>query len=688
MQLSPEQLLSALEQYIELPETRRRLTAEQVSWFTNPENGFLLIYACLTASAEMVADIGDNIGPWLEIAISEMSLSLNKMPPECKVEMEQAITRLLGHAKQEGVLNREWLFIILAILKRNQFSLDVDMDDFLSNDTAGSSRPFAVTFDHQELPDIQNMLAQAEVNNGLDFVEFFQQGLSLLPVDALPLFFKQVLDCPFGIDGLLLLTQYFDEAVAKACAQVLSDCHASSWERLTQPQLLTLCTRFNRHPDIGSHFKHWQKHVLRYCRPQREALLHGLYVSMVDGVDCANMLIDVSLGEDRTKLAMMFYLTTGIQESLLGLAPGCTLEELVTKTAEEIEIHKLKPEWLALVLPGILAIHRENDTPLDMASLYWLAHLPPQWTQPQAFELSAWGEALGFKADYRRQELNRMSIYALGETVFSWLAPQEYMAEAKAPRELRKRYFLPHKVQFQRRLSYCAAIEHFRESGNKRSEQAYLDMALVFDEPNIQRKKFALLDTLAELSFETYLQHCQAFMPEPMGLVLKLQLQGVRPVIWRRIQLNNQLSLNELHQVIQASMGWENGHLYLFADERQAIDQEHYDDIRIGHLLKEPGDTLSYIYDFGDNWEHSLVLEKCLDIPSSMPKVTAGKGLCPVEDCGGSWGWSQLLRLHKRPNLDEEELEQLSWYGLSQLEPLPVFDKAESNKRLAELFSS
>ena len=117
-------------------------------------------------------------------------------------------------------------------------------------------------------------------------------------------------------------------------------------------------------------------------------------------------------------------------------------------------------------------------------------------------------------------------------------------------------------------------------------------------------------------------------------------------------------------------------------------DGEDEDEFAIGDVLVEPGERLRYTYDFGDDWEHDIRLEKVLPPDadrhgSAVPVCLAGKGACPPEDCGGDWGYASLKETIADPS-DEEHEERLEWLGLedpSDFDPA-AFDLASVNARL------
>lgn len=134
-------------------------------------------------------------------------------------------------------------------------------------------------------------------------------------------------------------------------------------------------------------------------------------------------------------------------------------------------------------------------------------------------------------------------------------------------------------------------------------------------------------------------------------LTLTIELRGSQPRVWRRLQLPGALTLDAVHTLLQAAMGWTDSHLHRFqvgAGHLQpyfvtAFDQEEGDrgtpeaHARLDQVLRAPGDELVYLYDFGDGWEHLLTLESLTASSGSggEPRCLDGAGNCPPEDVGG-----------------------------------------------------
>ena len=140
--------------------------------------------------------------------------------------------------------------------------------------------------------------------------------------------------------------------------------------------------------------------------------------------------------------------------------------------------------------------------------------------------------------------------------------------------------------------------------------------------------------------------------------------------IWRCLLVPSDLTLDLLHYVLQAAMGWENDHLHEFRVGQHSYGEPDIEDmmdegeVQLNQVLRRVGSKVEYTYDFGDNWEHSIVLEKRLPIDPKLtyPLCIAGERACPPEDCGGVGGFFQLMEAIRNPDHPEHE-EQLEWVG-------------------------
>ena len=154
-------------------------------------------------------------------------------------------------------------------------------------------------------------------------------------------------------------------------------------------------------------------------------------------------------------------------------------------------------------------------------------------------------------------------------------------------------------------------------------------------------------------------------------LQFTIQLMGSNPLIWRTFKVSDSYRLDRFHQVIQIVMGWHNAHLHEFRiKERQfgmlmgdGFDFPEVEDettIFLKDLSLEQGVMISYLYDFGDSWEHLIKLEKITTEKLEVPVCLEGERAGPPEDCGGVWGYSDLLEILKKPS-DPEYDSWMEW---------------------------
>jgi hypothetical protein len=181
-------------------------------------------------------------------------------------------------------------------------------------------------------------------------------------------------------------------------------------------------------------------------------------------------------------------------------------------------------------------------------------------------------------------------------------------------------------------------------------------------------------------------------IPAPRALQLKVTLKNIKPAIWRRVLVSEDMTLADLHLILQVAMGWENYHLHGFTIHGQRFGPPDPDDFvpvvderkhRIGALVHK-GTKFEYEYDFGDGWEHTILVEAVREptATETMPSCLEGKRACPPEDCGGAWGYADLLDALADPK-NERHDELREWVGGEY--DAERLELAEVNEALAEL---
>lgn len=183
---------------------------------------------------------------------------------------------------------------------------------------------------------------------------------------------------------------------------------------------------------------------------------------------------------------------------------------------------------------------------------------------------------------------------------------------------------------------------------------------------------------------------------EIIGYLIRIELNYLTPKIWREVEVPKKLTLPLFHDVIQICMGWEDYHLHQFLKDgkRYGIPDEDFDDdntiSEVGHCLHEffpkKGSKLIYEYDFGDSWEHTIICKKIIKRADKMeikPEVLDGERACPPEDCGGVYGYVDLLEALSDPNHEDHD-SMIEWLG-GKFDP-DEFDLKEINLALNEEF--
>jgi hypothetical protein len=180
---------------------------------------------------------------------------------------------------------------------------------------------------------------------------------------------------------------------------------------------------------------------------------------------------------------------------------------------------------------------------------------------------------------------------------------------------------------------------------------------------------------------------------KPTGIFqLKVTLSEVEPAIWRRLLVPSNITLGTLHHALQAAMGWMDSHLHqfmfrdrTFSDPSVAEGEFEFEDERKIRLdaVVGIGQSLVYEYDFGDSWEHELLVEESLEPDERLqyPLCVAGARACPPEDVGGVGGYENFVQAIKDPDREDHD-QMVAWVG-GLFDP-EGFDVNAANRALRE----
>lgn len=187
---------------------------------------------------------------------------------------------------------------------------------------------------------------------------------------------------------------------------------------------------------------------------------------------------------------------------------------------------------------------------------------------------------------------------------------------------------------------------------------------------------------------------------QPYVITLHVQIEDIAPPIWRRIEVDADITLRGLHHIIQAAFGWTSSHLHEFVLEGRTYSmldndgvresladtgREAFDDRKTSLLrLSYPAQTFVYEYDFGDSWMHTVTVEKIEAVGDKMgcANIIGGERACPPEDIGGPFGYEAFLEALSAPD-SEQAQELVAWMG--EAYDAEAFDRRLANSALLRM---
>jgi hypothetical protein len=161
---------------------------------------------------------------------------------------------------------------------------------------------------------------------------------------------------------------------------------------------------------------------------------------------------------------------------------------------------------------------------------------------------------------------------------------------------------------------------------------------------------------------------------------LQVTLLDVVPSVVRVVDVPASATLPELHDILQAAVGWSDAHLHQFLTDDTTYGVPDKDLVGIqqdetGVRLRDLPDTFGYAYDLGDGWEHEV---RVIGAGTGEPGCVYGEGACPPEDCGGPPGYQHLLEVLADPAHDEHD-QLRRWVG-----PRADFDQEETDRHVRQ----
>ena len=173
-------------------------------------------------------------------------------------------------------------------------------------------------------------------------------------------------------------------------------------------------------------------------------------------------------------------------------------------------------------------------------------------------------------------------------------------------------------------------------------------------------------------------------MTEPI-IVVRIELRDIYPKIWRRVEVPLSFSLMSLHDIIQITFGWDGSHPFGFRVRDHAYGDRAAWRIRLQSLASSGIKRFTYIYDFGDSWQHDIFLRSIRTGKADIdyPVLVAGARRGPPEDIGGVWGYERYLAAVRDPT-GAERRQMMEWYEDSFFDNYDPedFDKERTNRKL------
>jgi hypothetical protein len=193
---------------------------------------------------------------------------------------------------------------------------------------------------------------------------------------------------------------------------------------------------------------------------------------------------------------------------------------------------------------------------------------------------------------------------------------------------------------------------------------------VIFLDQRLENRFQSREDKTSQTYFPTDSGESELLKPENSVYQFIIELEGIQPPIWRRILIPGNSTLRDLHQAIQDVMGWQDYHMHQFRVpdpfSGNPLEMKNHDEKKeiIGDYFTMETPYGEYIYDFGDYWEHTILLEMVtsLDEGATYPRCIEGERAAPPEDCGGVGGYLEMLEVLEDPE-DEEYQETVEWLG-------------------------
>lgn len=679
--------------------TFEQLTRDELAYLAEPTTLLFALPFGMTMPDEAAEAYSDTFLPYFDFMANELRIQLRNGDAQ---EMLPILNSCLLDLLEGGEINLQMAYSMVKVLKSHQLPIERTVLDTLG-ELQAQEKPTNVKslpVDPQQMLDqMAKQITQQGIDSGFAFCQMISDELAVYPVEGVKVLLSCFLKQKWIVDALLLLSLHKESEIASVAAELLNDVADKQWKFLTNRNYLLLVQRF-ADEKVKAHLPKWNRLAMQHAKQSKPSQVVELYAAFADGQHSTLFLALVkdADGKHFHQVGGVFRLGYGLVDSYF--SPNINrhhFQHMVETIKAEVGAIPCDPLLLRHLFPW--ALHEQQASPERMSvdTLQTLALLPSAWSEPQAFNIDHIAEICHFDAQQteQRDRGRKMSRMLLSTPmVDTWLVHDIDPTLTKA-RQVRDHCYLAQPQRYIEALSHAALLAHFSLLPPNllvAKAASYLACAFLLQEGGVGRKAFPLFDWLAEESLHESQQDQQldkifSELAEPTGYVLKVQLMESKPKVWRRFTVSSGIDMHSLHNLLQDVMGWDNYHGYTFLTQLGNIDNSSEsplpaDDLPLMAVLRNEGDSMGYVYDFGDHWQHTVVLEKINKRDCWQPKVTAGNGACPPEDCGGIWGYNALLEAAAKAQPSQEEQEQLEWYGMEDGWDAKAFDKNEVNELL------
>ena len=661
--------------------TFEQLTRDELAYLAEPTTLLFALPFGMTMPDEAAQAYSDTFLPYFDFMANELRIQLRNGDAQ---EMLPILNSCLLDLLEGGEINLQMAYSMVKVLKSHQLPIERAVLDTLG-ELQAQEKPTNVKslpVDPQQMLDqMAKQITQQGIDSGFAFCQMISDELAVYPVEGVKVLLSCFLKQKWIVDALLLLSLHKESEIASVAAELLNDVADKQWKFLTNRNYLLLVQRF-ADEKVKAHLPKWNRLAMQHAKQSKPSQVVELYAAFADGQHSTLFLALVkdADGKHFHQVGGVFRLGYGLVDSYF--SPNINrhhFQHMVETIKGEVGAIPCDPLLLRHLFPW--ALHEQQASPERMSvdTLQTLALLPSAWSEPQAFNIDHIAEICHFDAQQteQRDRGRKMSRMLLSTPmVDTWLVHDIDPTLTKA-RQVRDHCYLAQPQRYIEALSHAALLAHFSLLPPNllvAKAASYLACAFLLQEGGVGRKAFPLFDWLAEESLHESQQDQQldkifSELAEPTGYVLKVQLMESKPKVWRRFTVSSSIDMHSLHNLLQDVMGWDNYHGYTFLTQLGNIDNSSEsplpaDDLPLMAVLRNEGDSMGYVYDFGDHWQHTVVLEKINKRDCWQPKVTAGNGACPPEDCGGIWGYNALLEAAAKAQPSQEEQEQLEWYGM------------------------